>query len=271
MNIVKKIMPSKGARVRAPLAVTGPHAERIEAALESVAFEGNEPVFDVPLILLAFVNRSGSNLLGEYLQSVEGLGGFGEMLNWTAVEKVSKAKGIRTFPDYIRHLVESRGGAAGFGVKASGAQMAMLLRWNILAMFPSVKVIHIQRQDVVAQAVSLHFATETGAWMSRLETDDPVQVTYDFETLKRRMESVFESNKKIELVCAATGLERYTIIYEQMTERTTETIRHALDFLGVSGSDWEAPNRTRMQKQERPEKDEMVRRFREDLGGAVLG
>ncbi len=247
-----------------------PHGERIAAALDDLAFTGAAPVFGAPLVILAFCNRSGSNLLSEYLRSVDGLGGFREMLNWKQVLNRAEAGDITGFPDYMRHLVDEFGGEAGFGIKASHSQIAMLIRWNILAMFPSVKVIHIRRQDVVAQAVSLHFALSTGTWTSSQDSGAPPVVDYDYDALCSRMAQVFESNTKIELVCAAAGLERHTIIYEQLIGRPNPAMRGALSFLGLDAATWMLPRKTKMNKQRSPAKAAMVERFRAELAAQIL-
>ena len=50
------------------LSAQGPHESRVRALFpDAFAFAGERPVFSKPLCILAFTNRSGSNLLADYL------------------------------------------------------------------------------------------------------------------------------------------------------------------------------------------------------------
>ncbi|MFD1508945.1 Stf0 family sulfotransferase [Lacimonas salitolerans] len=249
----------------------GQHEEEIRERFSTLRFDGDAPVFDADLCILAFFNRSGSNLLGEYLSSLPGCGGFGESLNAPMIRRISEDAGIGSFPDYIRHLVKRQAGQRLWGVKAAPGQISFLLRWNIPAMFRTARIIHIRRNDLVAQAVSLHFAQATKVWTSRQQSAQEVDpdVEYDFDDLRRKLHSVQKANCDIEVLATVSGLPAQTILYEQMVARPTQTVHTLADFLGMDAQDWIAPQ-TRMQKQIMLAKSDMVARFRSDLTASVL-
>ena len=63
------------------LAEQGPHESKIRALFpDAFAWQGPEPLFSKPLYVLAFTNRSGSNLLADYLLQTGRFRGFGEAL-----------------------------------------------------------------------------------------------------------------------------------------------------------------------------------------------
>src|SRR5215217_6934176 len=99
---------------------TGLHAQTIAEHFDGrVAFEpGDRPIGDTLAIVL-FSNRSGSNLLAEYLRSAGGFRGLSEVLNHDTVRRVSADRGHESFGQYLRalHDANDRPGSV-FGVKA---------------------------------------------------------------------------------------------------------------------------------------------------------
>ena len=244
-----------------------PHEEKIAEALKEVVFMGDSPVFDQPLIILAFVNRCGSNLLAEHLRQIPGIGGFQESLNWDTVTRQSSLLELESLQDYLSSIVSRRGGELGFGVKASGEQIAMLARWNIFAMFPAVKIIHIRREDLIAQAVSLHFALQTGQWTSQQSITqsgtDPIE--YDFQSLLSKFDAIIKSNELIDRVCSASGFPRQTVIYEQLVSQPEKVLADLGSFLNLPPEFTLPKKETVLQKQTSPEKTEITNQFRADL------
>tara|TARA_B110000503_G_C6824913_1_gene280420 strand:+ start:275 stop:487 length:213 start_codon:yes stop_codon:yes gene_type:complete len=58
-----------------------------------VRFEGDTPLFDKPLVILAFTNRCGSDLFFEYLRNTGVIGGLFEATNEDRVIRRSKNSG----------------------------------------------------------------------------------------------------------------------------------------------------------------------------------
>ena len=115
------------------LAKPSRHEQKIIQAFKGrVAYEGSDPIFDTPLFLLGFFNRSGSNLLGEYLNSTPFFSGFREQLNGDMVLRTAERQAIASFPDYIvASSAAARAQGRIHGFKASWSQVMMLLRFGI--------------------------------------------------------------------------------------------------------------------------------------------
>lgn len=239
------------------------HEELISRTLSELEFRGGEGV-DKTLVLLAFVNRSGSNLFGEYLSTLEGYFGFREELNAKVVLNTCEKYGFQSFPDYMR-AISCRQAGSTFGLKASGHQIQMLYKWGVLAMFSQVKAFHIMRHDVIAQAVSLWFAKHTEQWSSRhrpIRSED--DIPYDFEQIARICADIENKNLEIRMTLSALDIPTHSLHYEDLVSKPRVEMRRAGRFLRVDVEGWTPPDTIRHEKQVSDVKDAFVTRFRED-------
>ncbi len=216
----------------AALVTKSDHASIISTHFKgNVRFSGPGPMFDQPLWLLAFTNRSGSNLLGEYLGHHPDLGGFGEVLNHTNVVRTSTAKSITSFPDYIGAIARphhNRGRI--FGVKVAWDQLQMLYRWRIDAMFPSVRLIHIKRDDTLDQAISFMIAQQTKQWTSK-QIQAPVKdPDYDFDRIRKYIPRLNQANESIALTAASVGVPTHSVTYERLIADPQGTLDGVFDW-----------------------------------------
>jgi LPS sulfotransferase NodH len=203
------------------LAHVSVHEEKIAEAMAGTNFDGAAPVFDMPLVLLGFTNRSGSNLLAEYMASTGGIGRAGEMLNWKVVLTKSREHGIETFPDYVRWLSDlNRRGDQAMAIKASAVQVLMLLRWRITAMFPAVYLVRLIRGDLVAQAVSYSIAAQSGVWTSAQQEADQTEVTpkYDFRDIAMRIDGISRANSVMAQLASVARLPTLSLEYESLAK-----------------------------------------------------
>lgn len=240
------------------------HADQISRHLGKLQFTG-QPLAGKRLVILGFFNRSGSNLLGDYLRSMPGLHGFGEQLNHAVVIKQCQRHGIDSFPDYVAHIA-GRGKGPVFGIKASGSQIEMLKKWNIPAMFESVSVVHVFRNDIVAQAVSFWIAKHTKQWKSFQDPAAGEQAaTYSFKHLAKIVDTIGAQNARIITACAAARLPVWNIAYENLIRDPQGELAAAGAFLGLDLAGWQVPEQTAHQKQDSPLKAEFAERLRRDL------
>jgi LPS sulfotransferase NodH len=175
--------------------------------------------------------------------------------------------GATSFPDYIVKLEEwLRRPGRLLGLKASCTQLAMLHRYGALDMFPWTKVIHIHRDDLVAQAVSFHIAARTNQWTSRQERND-VPISYDFADIRNRFNGLANDDRRIAQICSALSLEVVHVRYEDLVARPREEIAKILDFFGTK-LDAKAVLEPTIEKQADAMNDELAQRFREDWLGS---
>lgn len=254
----RKLTPEK------PASRSNSHETEIRKALGQVTYSGSQSLRQ-GLVLLGFVNRSGSNLLGEYLRTLPGLSGFKEKLNHPTVIKACRESSFDTFEGYLRELC-SQAAPGNLGVKASGAQVEMLHKWRFLDMFESVKAVHIQREDIVSQAVSLWIARHTKQWTSRRsKLVEEEQVRYDFEALSLILENIGRQNNRLAAALSALEVPTWAISYERLLADPQGEIRAVARFLGVDATEWQLPANKTHRRQDSRIKAEYVARLRADL------
>lgn len=243
------------------------HEKEIGKNLSQVAFDGPDPVAR-QLVLLGFFNRSGSNLLGDYLRRLPGLTGFNEHLNHQFVLKKCRAAGIDSFPHYMQSLVDGAG-QNGLGLKASGSQVEMLHKWNILQMFETVQAVQVIRQDIVSQAVSLWIAKHTKQWISTQSSSmDEDKVPYDFWAIRRIMVGIGEHNTRMLSAFSAIGVPVSTVVYEQLIESPETEVRRVGAFLGIDLKSWNFPEDVGLARQKSEVKSRFVAQARKDLAAS---
>ncbi|SFR64549.1 Stf0 family sulfotransferase [Litoreibacter janthinus] len=223
------------------------------------------PVFDVPLVCLAFSNRCGSNLLAGYLRDTPAFGGFHEQLNFDTVIKTCAAHGLRSFPDYILHLCEAPIEAGQiYGFKTSWDQLAMLFRCRIDRMFSGVHVIHMTRSDTIGQAISLMIADQTKQWTSAQAARSDVRPQYRPMQLRSLVQSSLLSEQIVRILCDAASLRRLHVTYEELVESPESVIADIASFLNTDLSGWTA-GPPHIARQATKQNDVFRRRFLAEL------
>ncbi len=250
--------------------LTGEHA----LCGESLHLAGLRRVFDPlrvdpdlklnrPLIALAYSNRSGSTWLGQLLASAPDLYGFREDLNHNIVARRAKTEKLPNLSCYLRHITTlGATHGAGFGLKASAEQLRLIRLTGIDRAFSETTVIRIRRLDRVAQAVSLWMARKTWAWDSRQEARKTAPA-YSFPELRRHLESVQEAESALDLILSVLPYPVLSVEYETLRDDAGPMIAALRAGLGLPPFD-RAPSAS-IDRQNSPDKDEIVERFRSDL------
>ena len=187
------------------LATPGLHERNISALFQArMAFRGSAPAFDRPLMIIAFSNRSGSHLVCDYALQTGRIAGAGEHLNHEEVAQQIVGRQIASFPDYIRHLDTTLAQSGKvLALKASWDQLAMLLRQGIPQMFSDTLVLHVMRNDTLAQAVSYAIALRTGRWRSRQVGSSPDFPDTPLPEIERQTDEFNRANLLIRCLCTA--------------------------------------------------------------------
>jgi LPS sulfotransferase NodH len=248
------------------LAKPGIHEQQLSAHFGGNAhYRGDAPVFDAPFVCLAFYNRCGSNLLAGYLRDTPCFSGFHEQLNFDTVKKTCTTQAISSFPDYIRYVSEPsvRAGRI-YGFKASWDQLAMLHRFQIDKMFMSAHVIHMTREDVLGQAISLLIADQTKQWTSAQVAQASNRVHYCSTQLKSLIQAGLQSEQIIRILCETNALPRTPVTYETLIANPALTIAKVAAALGADLTAW-TPGKPHIEKQATSENDRFRARFLSEL------
>lgn len=221
------------------------------------------------VLLMAFVNRSGSNYLGELLLSTGRIGGFEESLNSHSLNFLAPRYHSASFRDYLVRLraEQTRDGALAWGLKAAWQQLAMLMRTGAIPNLLRPGIVRIRRRDVFAQAVSYYIATETEDWRSDVPAKKArAEVRYDGQKILGCLDHILDSNYRLDQVLLLSGLPYQVVWYEDLLkEPIAITAQLCEDLLGERLQPRPDLVRTRVQ---RDDLDETFKaRFLEELGG----
>lgn len=219
----------------------GVHEERLRRFFDGAVSYDGPPVFEHPLYCIGFFNRSGSNLLAEYLRATPVFSGFHEQLNFDTVEKQCNQRHIRSFPDYIMEMTSRFGrDCAGYGFKASVDQLMMIQRFNVHKMYAGgLRIIHITRQDLIGQAISFQIANQTKKWTSQQDgLGDDVEVRFDATQLTQLIGQAQASCDGIAMFAEIFGHKRLHVTYEDLVSSPYTVLNRISAFADQQDAEW---------------------------------
>jgi len=229
----------------------GSEAESIDQQLRSI-FGGNplryEPETSLDdclgerqAILLCITPRSGSSHLGELMASTGKLGLTVEYMNLDelAAGGFVNRNGLRSLAAYSRCVIERFSGKAGvFSMKGDFFQYLALIRTGLIrAGLKKVHFVYLTREDVLAQAVSLYRAIQSGKWSSLHEAQAPVQ--YDATGILQQLQYLTEMMGRWELAFNLLGLHPLRLTYERLMAEPVAVVQQIAGLAGVSVSESE--------------------------------
>lgn len=247
----------------------GQHEQNIRKMFpNSFIWNGETPLFPKPLFILAFSNRSGSNLLADYLRQTGRFRGFGESLNWDQVKRSHDDRPVAGFSDYILRLAGSHNEPRHWGVKASWDQIIMLQRARITSMFTGVKIIHSLRHDILGQAVSHWIAHQTNQWTSAHKAKSD-SVDFSLGSVEQIIMDIIRSNAYIQQVTEAFNMPRAIVTYENLQSDPTTEIRRLAAALSVDLGEW-IPNAPKIAQQRNERNDDFRERCHDAWRAATM-
>jgi LPS sulfotransferase NodH len=128
---------------------------------------------------------------------------------------------------------------------------------RLTALLGDVRYVHVHREDVVAQAVSMWRAVQTRAW--RAEDDDACAPRYSHAGI-HHLVGMFQAHERAwRGWFAAEGVEPLSIGYEEIAGDPPSALRRTLEHIGVSGP---APLEPPLRRQAGTESREWAARYR---------
>lgn len=130
--------------------------------------------------------------------------------------------------------------------------------------FGRLKFIYLRREDLVAQAISLYRAQQTGYWHID-EGQVPEQPpAFDFDAINSLVATLRQDNSDWQAWFENVGVEPMPIVYEDFTADPKTTIAEILRFLGL-----ELPKEAKLEASNQRLADEVttlwLNRYREEL------
>jgi LPS sulfotransferase NodH len=123
---------------------------------------------DIRYIFVCFTNRCGSNFFCDALASGQSFNLAGEFFNGDTMREVSAAEGLTNISDYLKFLTVQEAVNNVLVSKITLMHLMVLYEFNMLPYFvQNASFVFIQRQDLLAQAISMQIAEQTKAWTSQ--------------------------------------------------------------------------------------------------------
>ncbi|HEX8553347.1 MAG TPA: Stf0 family sulfotransferase [Sphingomonas sp.] len=172
-------------------------------------------------------HRSGSTLLCQWLHSTGVLGNpleyFARTENAIALERDA------TRLDAVLNEATTPNGV--YGIKLFSQQFDGTMKAQWLQRLPNVRFIHLERRDLLGQAISLVRARQTHQFQSYHQ---PLATPrYDARAIRRQLRRLAEANGRWRVFFARNGLEVLWLTYEDMVRDPQGTIAAIAAHVGV--------------------------------------
>lgn len=202
--------------------------------------------------------RSGSNYLCELLASTGELGRPLDYFNPVG----RRAKGWADYPDdraaqldLIRSHGATANGVYGFKVFAEHLDSLDAVRWT--EALPSLRWVYLRRDDLLAQAISLVIAEQTGRWRTTMPAG--AAPVYDAHAIRRALTDIALADARWRTFFAERGVQPLELTYETLGTAPEAAVRAVAALAGVTEPVQLDPSRLSVQVQ----RDDVNRAWRE--------
>jgi LPS sulfotransferase NodH len=185
---------------------------------------------DRPVIMIAMTPRTGSTYLCAALAQAGHLGEPGECFSPRGgIQSITRGAAM-SFAGYIATLAASPGDA--FLFKTCWYDFAPLAAgWRQL--FPQLTILYLDRQDIIAQAISFHLAKATGRWHTpdAAASTDPA---YDEAAIRANMQALLTEKRAWQSFFTAEALSPPTLWYETLSRDPHATLARIATLTGLT-------------------------------------
>jgi trehalose 2-sulfotransferase len=189
-------------------------------------------------ILIASTPRCGSHMLGHALASTGLLGVPFEYANPANLAEWMRRLGTTTKEATFAALMSRRATANGvFSIKAHYSHCETLGGpERFLGIWPTLKVVHICRADVLRQAISYAIAKQTGVWITGQEAEQE-NADYDPGLIAECLDDIAVQNARWISAFAKAGITPLSIRYEDATADLAMVVKQVAHHAEVTGVD----------------------------------
>jgi trehalose 2-sulfotransferase len=187
-------------------------------------------------VLIASTPRCGSHMLGHAFASTGLLGVPFEYANPANLAEWMRRLGTTTTEATFLALMSRRTTANGvFTIKAHYSHCEdMGGPERFLGLWPSLKVVHICRADVLRQAISYAIAKQTGVWITGQEAEQE-NVRYDSALIAECMDDIAVQNARWVSAFAKAGIKPLSIWYEDAVADLDVVVKQVARHTAVTG------------------------------------
>lgn len=177
--------------------------------------------------LLCTEHRSGSTLLCELLQSTGKLGCPDEYLkDHKLCFKLERDPTL--FEDILSRATSTNG---VYGIKVFGQQFDVSAKARWIEHLPSLQFIHLERTDILGQAISFVKATQTDQYWSR--SNQKRKPVYDRRAIERHLVRAAENQARWRCYFARNGINPLLITYEQLVTDPQGSVEAVARHIGI--------------------------------------
>jgi LPS sulfotransferase NodH len=183
--------------------------------------------------LIATTGRSGSTFLCARIADYGDLGFPMEFLNESYISEFDRLFPHPNLADYERYVAGSFASRQGiFGIKTDWWRFCEARKLGLLQdlLEPLDLIVHLRREDLVAQAVSLALAVDTNVWHDRdvhTQSLDPWHAGCDYDAgkIKNHARNILNQEYNWRAFIADTGAPSIELTYEEVAKDVDAAIR----------------------------------------------
>jgi LPS sulfotransferase NodH len=172
-------------------------------------------------------HRSGSTLLCEYLRSTRLLGNPDEFFRRT-----EDSVRLEQDQEVLAQILETAATPNGiYGLKVFSQQFDATMKARWVERLPDLRFIHLEREDLLGQAISLVKALQTQQFTAdELAVRQP---TYDKKAVDRALHRLAEGQMRWRRYFARNGIEPLRLTYEDLVAAPDQAVAKVVNLLGL--------------------------------------
>lgn len=202
-------------------------------------------------LIILFTPRSGSSWFGDLLRSTRALGDPEEYLNQDINAEVARRFGGRTEIDYLNAVetnTATRNGVFSMEVIWGHVELCEI---DLLGYYNDARFVYLRRKDILAQAISLLLATQSGVFHNA--GDEPLRSQPDIAERLVSVEATFATIRSwwghlmnyeclAEVQLAIRGIHPLRLYYEDIVGDPAGTVARVFALCDVSQQDANPPS-----------------------------
>lgn len=218
-------------------ALPSSHRDAIEAAFGPTLPPPLWQAPAVPLVLLCFTNRCGSNYVAQLLAGTGAVNEAGEYFNAATVLEHAGALHLRNLAAYVAALPGLIPWAGPMAAKAAPDQLALLADAGVLAAWsPRPIFLFLERADRLGQAISRVIAGRTGRYtLAHAAIMPAAAVPYDRAAIAAELAAIERANALFAHFFRANGIVPLHTTYEAVMADPAPLLAAVGDALGRPG------------------------------------